>query len=184
MYYKLCDLLSDLVQNALEADATLVKVELQESDYQLKVQIIDNGKGMSQETLQKVTGSFYTNGEKHPNRKFGLGIAFLIQTTADTGGSWNIESTEQKGTTVTATFDLTHIDTPPLGEVPQFIRQIITFPCNTEIVIHRVKKTKTEQNEYTLIRSELTEILGNLEDAKILKLLGDYLHSQEYPQEE
>lgn len=184
MYYKLCDLLSDLIQNALEADSTLVKIELQETDCQLHVQIIDNGKGMSQETLQKVTGSFYTNGEKHPNRKFGLGIAFLIQTATDTGGSWKIESTEQMGTSVTASFNLSHIDTPPLGEVPQFIRQIITFPSKAEIVIHRVKQTEKEQNEYTIVRSELTEILGNLEDAKILTLLGDFLHSQEHPQEE
>ena len=59
MHYTICDLLADLTQNAVEADASKVTVEFLETDTELKVYIRDNGKGMDAETLKRVSIRFY-----------------------------------------------------------------------------------------------------------------------------
>ncbi len=179
MHYNLCDIIADLTQNATEAQATKITVELLETDKDLTVYIRDNGKGMSPAVLQKAIDPFYTDGVKHPKRSIGLGIPFLIQTASDTGGFWDIQSKEGEGTTVTARFDLTNIDTPPMGDVPLLFRQILTLPGDCEIQIIRKKNTKTARFEYDFLRSDLIDALGNLETVGNLALLLDFLQSQE-----
>lgn len=179
MHYNLCDLIADLTQNSVEAQAAKITVELHETDKDLTVYIRDNGKGMSPEVLQKAVNPFYTDGIKHPKRKIGMGIPFLIQTAADTGGFWDIQSREGEGTTVTARFDVTNIDTPPIGDVPLLFRQILTLPGSYEMQIIRKKHSKTAVFEYEFFRSELIEALGGLETAGDLALLLDFLQSQE-----
>lgn len=179
MHYNLCDLIADLTQNAAEAHAKKITVEILETEKDLTVYIRDDGKGMSPEVLQKATNPFYTDGIKHPKRKIGLGIPFLIQTAADTGSFWNIQSKEGEGTTVTARFDLTNIDTPPIGDVPLLFRQILTLPGSYEMQIIRKKNTKTAGFEYSFLRSELADALGGLETAGDLALLLDFLQNQE-----
>jgi len=180
MHYTLCDMFSDLTQNAFEAASNLITVELKQDDREILIRIEDNGKGMSPEQLKKATDPFYTDGIKHPGRKVGLGIPFLIQTADETGGSWNIRSEPGQGTVVDARFDLTNIDTPPVGDVTGFFRQILTFDGRYEMVIRR----KTPTLEYTVKRSELLEALeleeeGSFTDANSLALLGMYLESME-----
>ena len=175
MHYTLCDLFADLTQNSVEAQAKKISVEVTETEADITVYIKDDGKGMSKETLQKAIDPFYTDGVKHPKRKIGLGLPFLVQTANDTGGEWKIDSVEGKGTTVYCRFDTTNIDTPPVGDVPLFFRQILTFTGSYEMEIIRNKPGCS----YTIVRSELIDALGNLENAGSLSLLGDFLESQE-----
>lgn len=175
MHYTLCDLFADLTQNSVEAKASYIIVEFLETTSNITVYIRDNGKGMSEQTLKRATDPFYTDGIKHPKRKVGLGIPFLIQTATDTNGKWNITSTENVGTTVFACFDTTNIDTPPIGDIPSFFRQILTFNADYEMKIIR----KKPNNSYELLRSELIDALGNLQIATNLVLLGEFLASQE-----
>ena len=90
MHYTLSDLIADIVQNSVEADSSQITLELDETQTGLTVYIRDNGKGMSEETLKKVQNPFYTDGIKHPNRKIGMGIPFLIQTVTQTEGDYKI----------------------------------------------------------------------------------------------
>ena len=79
-------------------------------------------------------------------------------------------------------FDLTNIDTHPLGDVPGLFRQLFLLENNEldyEMEIIRKKSNATEQLDYTLYRSELVDALGSLTQAKSLSLLGDFLVSQE-----
>jgi hypothetical protein len=180
MHYTLCDMFSDLTQNAFEAASSLITVDLTQDDREISIRIEDNGKGMSGEQLKKATDPFYTDGIKHPLRKVGLGIPFLIQTAEETGGSWNIRSESGRGTIVDARFDLTNIDTPPVGDVAGYFRQILTFDGRYEMVIRR----KTPTLDYAVKRSELLEALGLVDegsftDANALALLGAYLENME-----
>ena len=182
MHYTLCDMFSDLTQNALEAGADDVAVRLTETDREVSLVIADNGKGMTPDQLKRVIDPFWTDGIKHPGRKVGLGIPFLVQTAESTGGSWNIESRHEgkTGTTVSCRFDLTNIDTPPVGDVTGYFRQILTFDGRYEMVIER----KTPSFSYTVRRSELLDALGladqgSFTDAGSLALLGQYLESME-----
>lgn len=179
MHYTLCDMLADLTQNAVEANSSKVVIEFDQTDKDLTVFIKDDGKGMSEETLKKAQNPFYTDGVKHPGRKVGLGIPFFIQTIEETNGQWKITSEVGKGTTIYACFDLTNIDTPPIGDVPGFFRQILLFHGNCEMEISR-KKDGQEKLDYLIKKSELIEALGDLENVANLALLGEFLESQEY----
>jgi hypothetical protein len=178
MHFFLCDLIADVTQNSVEANAQKIVIRFIESKTNLFVRITDNGEGMTPETLIQVQDPFYTNGTKHPKRKIGMGIPFLIQTAEETNGSWHIESKKNIGTTVTMRFDLTNIDTPPIGDIPELFRQLFILPGTYEMIIFR-KRTGIAALHYTLIRSEIIEALGGLETASNLALLKQFLESQE-----
>ena len=182
MHYSLCDTVADIVQNSVEANATLVEVELTETENKLIVYVRDNGCGMSAEDIKNAQNPFYTDGVKHPKRKIGLGIPFLIQTVTDTQGEYKIDSELGRGTTVYMMFNLQNIDTPPLGDVSGMFRQLLLFKNQNpdyELKISRKKQTASTEIQYDLSRNQLKEILGDLENGKNLMLLGDFLKSQE-----
>jgi nitrogen fixation/metabolism regulation signal transduction histidine kinase len=52
----------DIAQNSIHAEASLVEILLDETDESLKLSIIDNGKGMSEEFLARDTDPFSTTG--------------------------------------------------------------------------------------------------------------------------
>jgi signal transduction histidine kinase len=174
-------MIADLVQNSVEAGSSLVCLDLTEREGVLSFIIEDNGKGMDEATLEKAKDPFYTDGKKHPGRSVGLGIPFLSQTAGDTGGTWDIVSAPGKGTTVRASFDTVHIDTPPLGDVPLMFRSILILPDVKELVIHRilVRNGKTLL-DYEVKRSEVLDALGELDTAQSLGMLREYLQGLEY----
>ncbi len=210
MHYTLCDLFSDLTQNAIEANAKVIKVELSQSSQSVAISIVDDGAGMTRETLMRATDPFYTDGKKHPGRKIGLGLPFLIQTAETCGGSWGIRTKKDgvtaiagtmyrenpaeksgrpfgdteiatpSGTEIRCIFDLTNIDTPPIGDVPGYFRQILTFDNEYELIATRITPSDTT----VIKRSEILEALGlsdegSFSDANALALLGQYLESME-----
>ena len=79
-------------------------------------------------------------------------------------------------------FDLTNIDTPPVGDVPGLFRQVLLLQNTVpgyEMEISRKKETASGTLDYSILRSELVDALGDLENGKSLALLGDFLYSQE-----
>ncbi|HOH38340.1 MAG TPA: ATP-binding protein, partial [Spirochaetota bacterium] len=73
MQYSVSDFLTDIVQNSIEAEASVITVDYIEEFPMLNIMVGDNGKGMDEETLAKAKDPFFTDGEKHKNRKVGLG---------------------------------------------------------------------------------------------------------------
>jgi hypothetical protein len=187
MHFTLSDLITDITQNAAESGAKLVELEIWETSGEFRFITSDNGKGMAPDELKRALDPFMTDGIKHPNRKVGLGLPFLIQTAEQSGGGWDVQSERGRGTTVTAWFDLRNVDTPPAGDLPGMFRTILLFEGPKEIRIRRSRKGGEDQHahalEYELCKSELLEALGDLEDAASLVLLSQYLRSMEEPDE-
>jgi len=183
MHFTLTDLVADITQNGCESGAKLVELEIQENDREFRFVVRDNGKGMTAEELSRALDPFVTDGIKHPHRKVGLGLPFLIQTAEQSGGGWDIQSEKGKGTTATAWFDTGNVDTPPLGDLPGMFRTILMFDGPDEVVIRR-RRNGEKPLEYEVRKSELVEALGGLEDAGSLAMLGQYLRSQEEEEEE
>jgi len=187
MHFTLADLITDITQNAVEAGAGLVELEVSESAVsgggEFRFLVRDNGKGMTEEELKRAVDPFVTDGVKHPNRKVGLGLPFLIQTAEQSNGGWDIKSEKGKGTTVTAWFDSGNVDIPPAGDIPGMFRTILMFDTSAEIVIRRKKVLKGKEEEYEVRKSELAEALGSLEDAGTLVLMDQYLRSLENDEE-
>lgn len=189
MHFTLADLVTDITQNGIEANASLVELEvtdgsLHRSGGEFRFVVKDNGKGMTEEELKRAIDPFVTDGIKHPNRKVGLGLPFLIQTAMQSNGGWDIKSEKGKGTTVTGWFDSENVDTPPVGNIMGMFRTILMFDDKAEVIIRRKKmKDGVVVDEYEIIKSELVDALGSLEDAGSLVLLRDYLKSLENNEE-
>ena len=180
MHFTLSDLVTDISQNACEAGAKMVELEVKESGSEFRFTIKDDGKGMSKEELGLAIDPFVTDGIKHPHRKVGLGIPFLIQTAEQSGGGWDVKSEKGKGTVTTAWFDTANVDTPPVGDLAGMFRTVLLFEGEQNVCIRRVfEKENTPSLEYEVSKSDLAEALGNLEDAGSLALLDKYLRSLE-----
>jgi hypothetical protein len=194
MHFTLTDLVADIAQNGAESGADLLELHICETysggKEEFRFTVRDNGKGMSREDLKRVQDPFVTDGIKHPHRKVGLGIPFLIQTAEASGGGWEMESRQRPpdetgdfGTIVSAWFDLGNVDTPPVGDIPGMFRTVLLFGGPAEVLIKRVRETRATL-EYEIRKTELADALGDLEDARSLILLGQYLHSLEGIEEE
>ena len=194
MHFTLTDLVTDITQNSAESGADLVELFVGETGdsfgkSEFRFTVKDNGKGMSSEEQLLARDPFVTDGIKHPNRKVGLGIPFLIQTAEGAGGGWNMESKkkqgpdEPSGTEISAWFDLGNVDTPPVGDIPGMFRTVLLFNGPAEMVIRRVRETTPEKPEgrieYEIRKTELASALGDLEDTQSLILLDQYLRSLE-----
>lgn len=156
----------------------MVELEVAKTAGRWRFSVRDDGKGMDREELARAIDPFFTDGVKHPHRKVGLGLPFLIQTAEQSGGGWNIDSEKGKGTLVEAWFDPDNIDAPPEGDVPGMFRSVLMFRGPREIAIRR-SRDGDEPLDYELRKSELEDALGGLEDSGALVLLGRYLRSQE-----
>jgi hypothetical protein len=178
MHYCLEDYVLDIAQNAVEAGSRTVAVTLVEDGESRRVEIVDDGKGMGGEELKRALDPFYTDGQKHAERKVGLGLPFLKQATDQAGGDFRIESEKGRGTRVSFSFPLANLDSPPLGELPSLFLSLLCLPGGHEMVIRRSRLGENAL-DYELVRSELAEALGGLELASSLALLRDYLASQE-----
>jgi hypothetical protein len=190
VHFTLSDLVTDITQNAAESGAALVELEVSEtyspdgSPREFRFTVKDNGKGMDQDELKHAVDPFMTDGIKHPKRKVGLGIPFMIQTALQSGGGWDLKSEKNAGTTVSAWFDMGNVDTPPLGDISGMFRTILLFEGPKDILLRRLRKNGRGDIRYEVRKSELLEALGDLEDVESLVLLNKYLKSMEEDDEE
>ena len=197
MHFSLTDLVTDIAQNGAESGGSLVELHVGETfdssgKGEFKFTVIDNGKGMSGEELKLAQDPFVTDGIKHPHRKVGLGLPFLIQTAEASGGGWKMESrkrpeasnagesqVEASGTEISAWFDLGNVDTPPVGDIPGMFRTVLLLEGPEEVVIKRIRESPEGNINYEVRKTELASALGDLEDSGSLILMDQYLRSLE-----
>ncbi|MFO7657178.1 MAG: ATP-binding protein [Bacteroidales bacterium] len=147
----------DITQNSIRAGATEIEIEVTEDNSadKLTIEISDNGQGIDQELLEKVTDPFFST---RTTRKIGLGLPLLKQNAVQCEGSLNIISEKGKGTKVTAVFKKSHIDRPPMGNMAATIK---TLFCSG-LSYHLVYKHRVDIREYVLDSREIIEILDGL----------------------
>jgi hypothetical protein len=184
MHFTLADLVTDICQNGAESGAALLELEVSETGKaggggEFRFTVRDNGKGMSAEEIKRAVDPFVSDGIKHPRRRVGLGLPFLVQTAEQSGGGWDIKSEKGKGATVSAWFDRANVDMPPVGDLPGLFRSVLLFRGPREIHITRRRGEEGGERSYELRKTELAEALGDLEDTGSLVLLDQYLRSQE-----
>jgi hypothetical protein len=126
----LADHILDITENSVRAGAKLIEISIDEDSHNdlLTIEIKDNGHGMSRDVLQKVLDPFYTTKTV---RRVGLGLPLLKDAAERSGGTFQLESQENSGTTVKATFGLRHLDRQPLGAIINII--IILIISNSEV---------------------------------------------------
>jgi Histidine kinase-, DNA gyrase B-, and HSP90-like ATPase len=179
MFFSISDCILDLIQNSIEAEASEIDLILNQSVKNFTVSIKDNGCGMTSEELIMATDPFYTNGKKHIHRKVGLGIPFLMQTLSMTEGKSDINSIKDKGTTIDIEFNLSNIDTPPIGNLISLMYQVMCFDGCYSLNIERLLTGNRKTSSYSVKRHEMQNILGELNSVLSLSLLKDFITSQE-----
>jgi len=114
----------DLVQNSIEAGAGRVLLEIVEDEAKdlLLIRVTDDGKGMDEETRQKVTDPFVTS---RTTRRIGLGLPLIDMSTKQCDGYLKIKSELGKGTIIEAAYCYSHIDRPPLGNMVDTIKTLV-----------------------------------------------------------
>ncbi len=163
----------DVAENSTKAGATLVEIGVMVSHLSdtLTVTIKDNGCGMDEEQVRKVTDPFYTT---RTTRKVGLGVPFFKQAAEATGGSFEITSKKGVGTYVKAVFVLSSIDRMPLGDICLTMQNLIIYHPETDFLYTYAFDSKS----FVLDTREFREILGEdipFNSPEIAAYIMDYL---------
>ncbi len=107
------NLLSNLIDNAIKYsnESLHLKITTHSSAKKLCIQIIDNGIGMSKETVKRIFEKFYRahTGNLHNVKGFGLGMSYVKNLIDEHKGKIKVESVLGKGSTFT-------IDMPLLSD--------------------------------------------------------------------
>ena len=172
--------LLDIAENSVKAGATLTQLLLTEQDGTLTFQVVDDGCGMTAETVRGVTDPFYTTRTTRP---VGLGLPLLRMAAEQTDGSMEVVSRHRDahptdhGTTVTAVFHTDHIDCPPVGDMTATVTTLIQGHPDTDFLfVHRLPDGRTVE----LDTRQLREILGevSLAEFEVLQWITGHLTDQ------
>ena len=142
----------DIVDNSIKAKASLINVDLTVKGNILTIEIKDNGCGMDKDFLSKVTDPYSTTRK---TRNVGLGIPFFKMEAEMSGGTFSIDSEKGVGTVVKATFEVDHIDRPPLGDISETIVALLPACTDCDMVF----KFVADEEEFVFDTRELKEQL-------------------------
>ena len=145
----------DIAQNSIRAGASLTEIIIDEDMEKdlLTIEINDNGCGMTPEQVQNVTDPFFTT---RSTRSVGLGVPFFKMAAEQAGGDFTITSEIGVGTWLKATFQHSHIDRMPLGDMCGSICIIIRMNADRDFLYKHTVNGKS----FTVDTRELRETLG------------------------
>jgi hypothetical protein len=168
----------DVVQNSLEAGATRIELLINEDlrADRLTIEVTDNGRGMSQELVRRVLDPFVTT---RTTRRVGLGLPLFAAAAERCNGKLEIQSELGKGTVVKTTFQHSHIDRAPLGDmVSTIISILIGNPLVDFEYTHRVDAApRSEASEFRFTTREIKQELGDvpLSHMSVIQWLREFL---------
>ncbi|MEG2191683.1 MAG: ATP-binding protein [Oscillospiraceae bacterium] len=165
----------DIAQNSVAAGASLIEITLQVQDNILSLTIEDDGRGMDPFTLQSVENPFFTS---RTTRKVGLGIPLFKQAALQTGGEFNIQSTEGVGTRVFATFHTDNIDCTPLGEIWDTMGILIQMNEKIDFVYTVING----QEKFQCDTRQLKQIMEgeSLTDVTVVQWIKEFIEENQY----
>ena len=166
----------DIAQNSLSAGAGLVTLTVDEDSGadSLTLRVEDDGRGMDADTLQRVRDPFYTT---RTTRKVGMGIPLFRMAAEMTGGSLDIVSEPGKGTAVTASFSLSHIDRMPLGDMAGTVTAPIRLNPGVDFVYRHTGDGRSFEMDTRELRAQLGDV--PLSEPDVMEWIDGYLREQE-----
>ena len=145
----------DVAKNSVKAGAKHVVIRIVEENGWRTLSIIDDGCGMPPEFLATVTDPFTTTRTTRP---VGMGLPLLKLAAEQTGGTLTIESSvvPPTGTTVTASFQMDHLDCVPVGDYAGSIVTVIQGSPEIDFLF----EYRRADGEVSLDTAQIREILG------------------------
>jgi len=162
----------DIAENSIAAGATLIRIDVTSDAVKdlLSLEVEDNGRGVSDEVLQKILDPFYSTRK---TRKIGLGLSLLAQAAEEAGGGIKVTSKEGSGTLVSAHFKYNHIDRKPLGNLAETFAVLIAGNPDIDFLICCSDNGKEFSFDTREIRPELEGIPLNAPD--VISLIRQHL---------
>lgn len=164
----------DLVQNSVTAGAKHISITItiDTAADTLLIEIQDDGCGMSEELLSKVTSPFTTTRK---TRKVGLGIPMIMQLCQMCEGRFDIQSKLGEGTKLSLLFQASHVDLPPMGSLPETMLSLVNgTPEGIEFrLVYSV-----DANSFDFDTGEVRQMLGvdvPLNTPEVLTWIRDYI---------
>ena len=162
----------DIAMNSVKAGAENIAIALDETPTQLTITITDDGCGMSEEVVRRLSDPFYTT---RTTRKVGMGVPFYLLAAEQTGGSVRIDSVPapdpRHGTVITAVFRTDHIDSTPLGDIISTVTNAAIASTNTKVALDKLEAAQKavdaaavsvsyEQERYEAGRSSVFDLIN------------------------
>jgi len=147
----------DIAENSIAAGAKHVDIRVRESRGEdlLSIEIIDDGHGMNEDTIQKATDPFFTT---RTTRRVGLGLSLFEQAAKRAGGEFKIASSPGEGTKVTGMFKHSHVDRQHLGDMGQTLLALIVGNPQIEVTYSH----RADGSEIAFSTNEVKAQLGDL----------------------
>ena len=92
----------------------------------LRIAVRDNGRGMDAERLARATDPFFTS---RSTRHVGLGLPLFAAAAERSDGRMTVQSQPGAGTNVEASFQLSHPDRQPLGNMTDTLLAFLLSDC-------------------------------------------------------
>ena len=147
----------DVLENALEAGATRVELNINEdlAGDRLTIEVRDNGRGMDAETAQRAVDPFYTT---RTTRHVGLGLPLLKAAAERCGGGLTLVSAVDEGTLVRASFQHSHLDRAPLGRMADTLLAFLMSEREAQLVYRHCVGEGVFELDTAAIEAELDGI--------------------------
>lgn len=160
----------DIAENSVKAKASLVLIDVTAKDNLLTISIADDGCGMTEEFLKRVTDPFTTT---RTTRKVGMGIPLFKMAAEMAGGTFEIWSKPMEGTRIKATFEIYNIDRAPLGDLSETMTTLLCGDSGTEFLL----RAEIDGKKYEFDSREVKKALGGkcASDPETLVLLKDMI---------
>ena len=147
----------DIVENSLAAGAGRVEIRIEEDlrADRMVLEIIDDGCGMDETMVKQALDPFFTTKTV---RRVGLGLPLLAEACRICDGELCLQSCPGEGTTVKATFQHSHIDRKPLGQMGDTLITLIVGHPEVDLRYEHRKGGKVFSLDTREIKSDLGDV--------------------------
>ena len=119
------------------------------------IEIVDDGFGMDEERARRALDPFFTTKTV---RRVGLGLPLLSEACRMSNGDMQIQSCPGKGTRVKATFQPSHIDRKPLGNIRDTLITVMTGHPQVDLLYEHRREDKVFSLDTREVKADLGDI--------------------------
>jgi len=166
--------LMDIVQNSISAKADKIYISLtadKQADILIMI-IADNGEGIEENFLKNITSPFTTTRK---TRRVGMGISLLKASSNMAEGDLKIYSKKSEGTTLEASFKISHIDRLPLGDLAETMVTLIMANPDMEFELDLSNKKDCFKFKTIEVKEQIKDI--PITQYEVLNWIREYINS-------
>jgi anti-sigma regulatory factor (Ser/Thr protein kinase) len=164
----------DLVENAIDAGARTVRITIREDlkADRLEIEIADDGKGMDEETVKKALDPFFTTKRV---RNVGLGLSLFREAARTANGDLSLQSKAGQGTTVKATFQHSHVDRKPLGDLAATMTTLVVGHPEIRFVYRHRKDARRFRFDTAKLKAKIEP--AAMSTVELARLIASHLQA-------